>query len=142
VTKAVAGGSYRFPVGHGVLAFFEYHYSGFGAPSPAGILSRLADAAFQERYTRGDTQILGRHALAALASYELAPEVTFATEWLHSPADGSGVFVPSSTFTFGDRASMLFSGYVPYGRPPVAATLQSVFGASPLALFVQLRFYR
>jgi hypothetical protein len=72
VVKAVVGGSYRVPIGSGVLVYGEYHYSGFGATSAAGILPLLADPAFEERYLRGDTQILGRHALAALASYRLS----------------------------------------------------------------------
>jgi hypothetical protein len=142
VAKAVAGGSYRLPVGTGILLYVEYHYSGFGAASAAGILPMLADAAFQERYLRGDTQILGRHAIAALASYEFSPEWSAAIEWLQSPVDGSGVVVPTATRTFGDRVSLVLSGYVPHGRTPAGLTLQSDFGASPLAAFAQLRFYR
>ena len=103
IVKAVAGGSYRVPAGNGILIYLEYHYSGFGAASAAGILPLLADSAFQERYVRGDTQILGRHALAALASYEFSPEWSSALEWLQSPVDGSGVLVPTATRTFGDR---------------------------------------
>jgi len=141
VAKAVAGGSYRLPAGSGILLYVEYHYSGFGAARAADILPRLADPEFQERYQRGDTQILGRHALAALASYEFSPEWSSAFQWLQSPVDGSGVVVPSATLTFGDRLSVLFSGYVPYGRTPAGPALGSDFGASPLAAFVQLRFY-
>ena len=83
--KAVAGGSYRFPLGHGLLTFVEYHYSGYGATSPAAILALLQDPAFRERYLRGDTQILGRHAVAALTSYEVSPEISLAGQWLHDP---------------------------------------------------------
>jgi hypothetical protein len=142
IAKVVAGGSYRLPAGNGVLLYLEYHYSGFGAASAAGIFPLLADPAFQERYLRGDTQILGRHAVAALASYEFSPEWSSALEWLQSPVDGSGVVVPTATRTFGDRLSLLLSGYVPYGRAPAGLTLQSDFGASPFAAFVQFRFYR
>lgn len=142
VVKAVAGGSYRFALGNGVLVYGEYHYSGFGAPSADGILPLLADPAFGERYLRGDTQILGRHALAVLAFYELSPVVSYSVQWLQSPVDGSGVLVPSSTFTLSDRVSMLLSGYVPYGAKPVGPMLQSQFGASPLSALFQLRIYR
>ena len=142
VVKVVAGGSYRLPVGAGLVAYGEYHYSGFGAASAGGALRELADRTFQERYLRGDTQILGRHAVATLASYELSPEVSLAAEWLMSPRDGSGVAVPSITLTFGDRVSMVMSGYVPHGRTPDGPTLRSDFGATPLAAFVQLRVYR
>ena len=100
-----------------------------------------ADRADSASHT-DDTQILGRHAAAALASYEFSPEWSAALEWLQSPADGSGVVVPSATLTFGDRVSVLMSGYVPFGRTPAGPVLGSDFGASPLAAFVQLRFYR
>jgi hypothetical protein len=142
VMKAVAGGSYRFPLGHGLLTFVEYHYSGYGALSAAAMPAQLQDPAFQERYFRGDTQILGRHAVAALTSYEWSPEVSLAGQWLQNPTDGSGIVVPSLTITPGDRWSVLVSGYAPYGRAPVGPQLNSEFGASPSALFLQLRMYR
>lgn len=142
IAKAVAGGSYRVPVGNGVLLFVEYHYSGFGAPSADLILAQLRDPAFQERYLRGDTQILERHAGAVLASYELSPEFTVSTQWLQSPVDGSGVVVPSTTWTLGDRWSIVLSGYVPYGSEPIGTTLRSEYGASGRAAFAQIRAYR
>ncbi|MBI3403499.1 MAG: hypothetical protein HY048_18970 [Acidobacteria bacterium] len=142
VTKAVAGGSYRVPLGHGLLTYVEYHYSGYGVASAAAMLAQLQDPAFQERYLRGDTQILGRHALAALASYEWSPEIALAGQWLQNSADGSGVVVPSLTITSGDRWSVLVSGYAPYGRAPFGLQLGSEFGAAPRALFLQLRMYR
>jgi len=141
IVKAVAGGSYRLPFGNGVLLFGEYHYSGFGATSASRMLLQLADPVFQERYLRGDTQILGRHATALLASYELSPEFTLAGEWVQSPVDGSGVVVASTTWTLSDRWSVLLSGYVPYGRAPVGLTLASEFGGVPLAAFVQVKAY-
>ena len=113
VAKAVVGGSYQFGVGAGLLVYAEYHYSGFGSASADGFVSQFQNPAFQERYLRGDTQILGRHVTAVLASYELSPEVALSTEWLQSPIDGSGIVVPSTTLTFGDRWSLLISGYMP-----------------------------
>jgi hypothetical protein len=142
VMKALAGGSYRFPFGSGLLVYAEYHYSGYGAPTPDAIVRQLQDPAFQARYLRGDTQILGRHAIGVLASYEWSPELAGSGLWLQSPDDGSGVAVPSITYTMNDRWSMALSGYVPFGRQPAGAVLGSEFGASPLALFVQLRWYR
>jgi hypothetical protein len=142
IMKAVAGGSYRLPVGSGVLLYAEYHYSGFGATSPNAILAQLQEPAFQERYLRGDTQILGRHALAVLASYEVGPELALSNEWLQNPVDGSGVVAPSITWTVSDNWSALLTGYLPYGRAPAGTALGSEFGASPMALLVQLRMYR
>jgi hypothetical protein len=142
VTKAVLGGSYRFDVGTGLLVYAEYHYSGFGASTAAGIWLELQSPAFQERYLRGDTQILARHATALLASYEVSPEVTMGAQWLQNPIDGSGVIVPSTTLTFSDRWSLLLNGYLPYGPKPSGTTFGSEFGALPLAAFMQLRVYR
>ena len=62
VWKVVVGGSYRFPIGSGILAYAEYHYSGFGARRPEEILVLLTTPSFLERFVRGDMQILSRHA--------------------------------------------------------------------------------
>jgi hypothetical protein len=141
VIKAVAGTSYRFPLGNGVLAWAEYHYSGFGARRAGDLLALIADPGFRERYLRGDTQILGRHALAVLASHEFSPEFTLSGQWLQSPVDGSGVVAPSATFTFGDRLSLVATAYVPYGRPPEGTTLKSEYGAAAVSAFLQMRAY-
>jgi hypothetical protein len=63
VWKIVVGGSYRFPVGAGILTYAEYHYSGFGAARPEDIRMLLARPSFLERFVRGDVQILSRHAV-------------------------------------------------------------------------------
>jgi hypothetical protein len=141
VAKIVTGTSYRFGLGPGILTFVEYHYSGFGVARPEDIVQRLAVQAFIDRLLRGDTQILGRHALAVLASSELSPELALGTQWLHSPTDGSGVIAPTGTFTFSDKVSLVANVYLPYGRPPAGTTLKSQFGAAALSGFVQLRIY-
>ncbi len=95
----------------------------------------------QERYLRGDTQILGRHALAMLASYEVSPELSLAAQWLQSPVDGSGVLTPSATLTFGDKVSLLATAYLPYGRSPRGGTLKSEYGTAARSGFLQIRIY-
>lgn len=139
--KAVLGGSYRIPVANGILLFVEYHYSGFGAPGAEEILALLSEPAFLERYVRGDTQILERHALAALATYEASPELTLNGQWIQSPVDGSGVAVPSVTWTLSDRLSLLGSLYLPYGAAPEGLTLRSVYGAAAISGLLQIRIY-
>ena len=141
VWKAVAGGSYRLAIGSGVMVFAEYHYSGFGARTPADIVPMLADPSFAERYIRGDTQILLRHATGMLASYEQSPTLSYSGQWIETPTDGSGVLTPAVTITFNDRLSLYLAGYLPYGKPPVGAAFQSAYGVTPAALFSQARLY-
>jgi hypothetical protein len=141
VWKAVAGASYRFPIGSGILAVAEYHYSGFGAPRPELILPLLATRDFLERYLRGDTQILGRHALALTASYEASAEFAFSAQYLHNPGDRSGIVAPGLTYTISDRATLVGSVYIPYGRAPGGTLIRSEFGAASLSALLQLRLY-
>ena len=124
-----------------IFVHAEYHYSGFGARATPGIPALLADPAFQARYLRGDTQILARHATAALASYEVSPELALGLQWVHGPADGSGLVAPSATITLGDKLSLLAAAYVPYGASPRAGRPGSEYGAAPLAGLVQVRIY-
>jgi hypothetical protein len=139
--KAVLGGSYRLPIGRGLVVFAEYHYSGFGARSAQDVIPLLADPAFRDRFVRGDTQILGRHAVALLGSLELTNELATQALVLVSPTDGSGVLSPAATYTLSDAASVNATLYVPWGAEPQGLTLQSEYGATPLSFFVQVRLY-
>lgn len=141
VWKAVVGGSYRVPIGAGILAYAEYHYSGFGAVRPEGILVLLTTPSFVERLVRGDMQLLSRHAVGVTGSYEASPEITYSGHWLHNPGDQSGIVAPAMTYTFNDVVSLLGSVYVPYGRSPQGGVLRSEYGAAPLSGLLQLRVY-
>jgi hypothetical protein len=139
--KAVAGGSYRLAAGKGLPVFLEYHYSGFGVREPAEALATLADPGYQRRFLRGDTQILGRHVVALLASYEATEELTAGGLLLVSPADGSGVVSPNATVRFGDKMSLQAVLYVPFGALPAGTALRSFYGSVALSGFVQLAVY-
>lgn len=93
--NALAGGSYRVPVGHGVLVAGEYHYAA------------------------------GAHSAGALAAYECSPELSLSGQWLQSSANGWGLLVPSATMTFSDHWSLLLSGFLPYAaEAPTAVFVQ------------------
>jgi hypothetical protein len=141
VWKVVVGGSYRVPIGAGIYAYAEYHYSGFGAEHPEAILTLLTTPSFLERFARGDTQILSRHAMGVTGSYEASPEIAYSGQWLHNPKDQSGIVAPAMTYTFNDAVSLLGSVYVPYGRPPQGGLLRSEYGAVPMSALLQLRLY-
>ena len=137
VGKAVFGGSYNFDVGNGLTVFMEYHYSGFGVKDVKG----AADPGFQERYLRGDTQILGQHALALQATYRLSDTWSSSLLWLQSLADGSGLIAPGLTWDFAENVSLVCSAYFPYGAPPENGELKSEYGAAPTSGFLQIRLY-
>ena len=142
VAKVVAGGSSRVPIGNGLVVDAEYHYSGFGAARPDDLAALLADPAFGARYARGDTQLLGRHAIALIASYEWSPLVNGSLNVLLSPGDGSGLLMPTVTITPDDRWSLLLAAYVPYGPAASRTTPRSEYGLTPLSLSAQVRLYR
>jgi hypothetical protein len=139
--KVVVGGSYRFPIGSGILAYAEYHYSGLGATRPEAIAALLTTPSFLDRFVRGDMQILSRHAIGVTGAYDASPEITYSGQWLHNPADGSGIVAPAVAYTFNDAVSLLGTVFVPYGRPPDAGRLQSEYGAAPRSGLLQLRLY-
>lgn len=137
--KTLAGGSYRLGVGNGILLIAEYHYSGFGAARASDVITLLADPRFVTRFTRGDMQILGRHAVALLGSYEMSPELDLGLRWIQSPADGSGIVAPMATARLSDRLTVIGAMYLPYGTSPSGTVLRSEYGATALTGFLQLQ---
>jgi hypothetical protein len=51
----------------------------------------------------------------------VSPELALNAQWMHTPADRSGVIAPGLTWTFSDRVSVFGTGYVPYGTRTLAA---------------------
>ncbi len=141
VSKIVAGASYTFDVGEGLSFLAEYHYSGLGMEHIEDATILLADPDYLVRYLRGDTQLLGRHALAVQASYPLSEIWNGSLLVLVSLSDGSGLVTPSLTWDFAENVSFSLSGFIPWGDEPTNGTLESEYGGSPLSLFVQLSIY-
>lgn len=139
--KAVVGSSYTFDVGDGLTCLGEYHYSGYGVEDMKEARDRLSDPSYQKRYLRGDTQILGRHAIALQSRYPLSDTVEGSLLLLVSPVDGSGLAVPYLAWDFATNVTIVGSVYLPWGEAPVGGDLRSEYGASPTSLFLQLRLY-
>ncbi len=72
VVKALLGASRTFDILDGVYAVAEYHYSGYGVADVTDV-NEVLDPTFLDRYLAGDTQILGRHAVAAQHGGGVAP---------------------------------------------------------------------
>ncbi|KPJ52978.1 hypothetical protein AMJ39_06370 [candidate division TA06 bacterium DG_24] len=141
VAKAVIGGSYSFDIGSGILAFAEYHYSGFGVPKIEDLGTHLQEEAFRERLARGDTQILGRHAVAFQATYGIGALLSPSASWILSPADGSGVLIPGVSWIFSDNLTLTASAYLPHGEEPHDGQLTSEYGGTPASGLLQISFY-
>jgi hypothetical protein len=141
VAKAVLGTSYTFDIGSGLTLFAEYHYSGFGVKEAADVTQVFRDPDVQERFLRGDTQILGQHALGTQMTY------AFATNWngflltLVSPTDASGLISPSIGWNFSEYGSVRVSTFLPWGSSPHNGRLGSEYGSTGKSLFVQVSLY-
>ena len=140
VAKALVGGSRTFDVLGGLYVIAEYHYSGFGVCDVEDP-EELGDPGFIERYASGDTQILGRHAMAVQLSYGFAGVTPISLTWLSSPVDGSGVLIPSVNWVYSDSVTLSASGYVPHGAGPRDGALRSEHGATPAGGLLQISFY-
>ncbi len=141
VTKSVIGGSYSLNLGKGLLLVAEYHYSGFGVGEIEEAGERLRQAAFRERYLRGDMKILGRHACLVRATYGIGGIAPLDVTWIFSPVDWSGVFAPAVTWTFSDNVTFTAYMYLPYGKVPKGGEMRSEYGAVPVSGLVQMGFY-
>ena len=141
VGKAVVGASYTFDVGDGLTVLGEYHYSGFGMDDIESAATQFTNDVFLTRYMRGDTQILGRHALAVQITYPFVETVTGSMLVMQSPEDGSGLAAPSLVWDAAASTSVVLSGLVPWGDEPVGGELRSEYGGTPASLTLQLSVY-
>ncbi|MDD9946247.1 MAG: hypothetical protein OXU20_34705 [Myxococcales bacterium] len=141
VAKFVAGGSYQFDVGLGLRLLAEYHYSGFGLQDLERDPTRLIDPDFQARLARGDSQILGRHVAAVVGSYDLDLAVSSSLSVLVNPTDGSGLVAPMLTYLYSDTVTLIASGYLPWGKPPLSGRLRSEYGTGGISGLLQVRIY-
>jgi hypothetical protein len=140
-TKAVIGSSYTFDVGNGLTLLGEYHYSDFGVEDAEDALVRLQDRDFQRRFLRGDTQILGRQAVATQLSYPFSDAVNGSFLALTNPTDGSGVISPSVRWDLDENVTLIGSIFVPWGDEPSGGQFRSEYGATSTSLFLQAAIY-
>ena len=139
--KTVVGGSRTFDLASGLMLVAEYHYSGFGFPDIEDASDYFDDPAVLERYVRGDSQVLGRHACAVQLSYGFAGVTPLSVTWLTSPVDGSGVIFPAVVWVFSNSVTLTASAYVSHGAPPEGTKILSEYGGTPTSGLVQISFY-
>ena len=139
--KTVLGSSYTFDIGKGLTLLLEHHYSGFGVKNAEDALTRLKSSDFQERFLRGDIQILGRQAIAGQASYPFDDATNGSLLVLTSPTDGSGVVSPSLRLDINKNTTLVGSAFIPWGDESDQGRLESEYGATAASLYVQLNMY-
>ena len=86
-------------------------------------------------------QILGRQAVAGQISYAFNDAANGSFLVLANPTDGSGVLSPSLRLDLDRNITLLGSVFLPWGDEPSAARLESEYGATATALFLQLNVY-
>ncbi|MBN1975671.1 MAG: hypothetical protein JW787_18705 [Sedimentisphaerales bacterium] len=141
VIKFVFGGSYTFNIGNGLTWLNEYHYSGFGLKNIEDIPTQSLNEDFMDRIIRGDTQILGRHAIASQLSYPFRIDLNGSLLILQNPQDRSGIVSPSINWDFSQSSSLVGSFFIPWGDKPSNGIIQSEYGGTPISIFIQLRSY-
>ncbi|MDH5491877.1 MAG: hypothetical protein OEY14_07980 [Myxococcales bacterium] len=141
VAKALIGGSYVFDLGRGLRTVLEYHYSGFGVARIGRSSAILFDTSFQSRLLRGDSQLLGRHAIALILGTELLDDLMAGLTYIQSPIDGSGLLSPTLSWSHSDNVTVLASVLLPWGAASEGGIPRSEFGASAPTIFVQARLY-
>lgn len=141
VLKSVLGGSYTFDVGNGLTVIGEYLYSGFGLDHVSDAQALFQNPESQKRYVRGDTQIMGRHALALQLTYPFSQAWNGSFTWLQSPVDGSGLVSPALTWDFSRTGSLRLAAYVPWGEKSKGWQPASEYGLTPFSLFAQVSMY-
>lgn len=140
-TKAVIGSSYTFDVGDGLTLLGEYHYSDFGVEDAEDVVVRLQNRDFQRRFLRGDTQILGREAIASQLSYPFSDAINGSVLVLTNPTDGSGVVSPSLRWDLNENVTLITTIFVSWGDEPSGGEFRSEHGATPTSLFFQAAIY-
>ncbi len=141
VAKILLGGSYNIAIGNGLRVVGEYHYSGFGVKNIGQDPSILNDPDWVRRFSQGQSQLLGRHALALSFSYDPFYDLTATLSYIQSPVDASGMIAGTLTWYQSSSVTLVFNAWVPWGSSPTAGVPTSEWGTYPITLFLQARLY-
>ena len=143
VPRSMLGASYNFVLGgRGLFTVVELYDNGFGLTRAQDLAEASHDPQFLDRIDRGQLPVLARRAGAFSASLGYDPDTSLRVLWLFDPFDGSGSFDPGLQWDAQEDLSLLLRAYVPYGRGSEKGVIQSQYGSSPLAAFLQLKFHR
>ncbi len=124
----------------------EYHYNGFGVTSADDYAGLLGNAAFVDRFSRGQVAGLAQHYAGLTLMYRPHPLVVISLIYIQNLIDGSLNLSPGIQYSISDEVWISLAGIIPIGRDSSWNTeegldldLQSEFGFSPQLYVIQLR---
>jgi hypothetical protein len=147
--RLAAGLDYSFK--NATYAFLEYHYSSAGRNDPAGYARESTSRA----YTDGGVYLLGRHYLAAGATWPVTLIFNVGGTVLANLGDGSFLLAPVVEYNVLENAYLAAGAFAGFGdgpalagdAPPSPAALdgsidfQSEFGTYADVYYLSLRYY-
>lgn len=105
-----------------LLLMLEYHYNGFGAPSPDGYAQKLSS----ERVVRGEVFGAGRHYAGLVASWQFSEILGTSVSALVNLQDPSALVIPALEYWWEQSVIVRAGGFVPLGRAPDAAVFKGL----------------
>ena len=139
--RMAAGVDKRFTWRNATLGF-EAYYQSDGADRPSRYLDRLA------RMMPDDQPHLSQLYMGLSGGLELLPILMFNGMVLLNAQDFSGIAALMLLYNIADEADAVAGVLVPWGEAPVAEIfpvtkfgLESEYGAAPLTVFLETRFY-
>ncbi|MDH4046173.1 MAG: hypothetical protein OEW06_17135, partial [Gemmatimonadota bacterium] len=134
VVRGAIGADRSFTVAERTLyTVLEYQYDRFGAATADGLLAVLTSTP----YRRGEMQVLGRHEIAAQATYEVHPLVQIGALALWNVGDGSVLLTPSVSWNAGAELTIRSGVYLGLGadRTPGGPVPGSEYGPVPPTVY-------
>ena len=139
--KVAAGVDHRFDWRNATVGF-EAYYQSDGANRPARYIHR-AGALLPD-----ELPYLGQLYMGVSGGLELLPILNLGGMVLLNATDFSGLATLSLIYNIADEADAVMGVLVPWGEEPVAQitpvpqiSLESEYGAAPLMVFLETRFY-
>jgi len=140
VLRFAVGADRSFLVAERTLyVVLEYQYDGFGASSADSLVAVATSPA----YRRGELQVLGRHEMAAQASYQVHPLVQVGLLGLGNLGDPSVLVSPSVSWDAGRELTVRAGAYLGLGAGRAADQVApgSEYGIVPFTGYVSGTVY-
>jgi hypothetical protein len=140
IFRGTVGVDHQFrPYDRDLYFVVEYQHDGLAAGGADDYLA-LFDS---EPFLRGELQVVGRHEVAAQASYQIHPLWSAAALGLWNLGDGSFLVAPSFAYSLSNEASLTGGVFFGFGddESTGALPLPSEYGAVGLTAYVAMSLF-